>query len=105
MSKFIFQALVRACPLLATSTCNASEQTWIAQAREALTHEDSQERQLSLMVGQYVRKIGGDYRFDGIVRAVFAKGSGETRYVVEDDRGVLHIYSRKNLEGGENPNG
>jgi hypothetical protein len=28
---------------------------------------------------------------------VFAKLSGARRYVVEDDRGVLHIYSDRNL--------
>ena len=49
-------------------------------------------------VGDNVSKVGGDYRFDGIVRAVFAKGSGVIRLVVEDDRGILHIYSENNLE-------
>lgn len=48
-------------------------------------------------VGDPVKKIGGDYTFEGIVRAVFAKRSGEVRFVVEDDRGVLHVYSAKNL--------
>lgn len=43
-------------------------------------------------VGDKVSKKGGDYRFDGIVVAVFKKLSGVERYVVEDDRGVLHIY-------------
>lgn len=51
----------------------------------------------SWKVGDAVRKVGGDYRFDGIVRAAFTKGSGLPRYVVEDDRGVLHIYSDTNL--------
>lgn len=49
-------------------------------------------------VGDSVSKIGGDYRFDGIVRSIFEKGSGAIRLVVEDDRGVLHIYSEKNLK-------
>ncbi len=49
-------------------------------------------------VGDEVSKVGGDYRFDGIVRAVFTKGSGSIRLVVEDDRGILHIYSEKNLK-------
>ena len=49
-------------------------------------------------VGDEVSKVGGDYRFDGIVRAVFTKGSGVIRLVVEDDRGILHIYSEKNLK-------
>jgi len=54
-------------------------------------------------LGQRVSKIGGDYRFDGRVVAKFFKLSGALRYVVEDDRGVLHVYSHKNLapcEGG-----
>lgn len=49
-------------------------------------------------VGDMVEKIGGDYTFEGMVVAVFQKKSGLVRYVVEDDRGVLHIYSSKNLQ-------
>ena len=52
-------------------------------------------------VGDNVSKVGGDYRFDGIVRSVFTKGSGVIRLVVEDDRGILHIYSEKNLKKSE----
>lgn len=48
--------------------------------------------------GDKVAKVGGDYTFEGIVVAVFTKLSGVWRYVVEDDRGVLHVYSAKNLE-------
>ena len=48
-------------------------------------------------VGDQVSKVGGDYRFDGTVVVVLTKLSGAIRYVVEDDRGVLHIYSAKNL--------
>jgi hypothetical protein len=48
-------------------------------------------------VGDSVSKVGGDYRFDGTIVAVFNKLSGVERFVVEDDRGVLHIYSEKNL--------
>ena len=44
-----------------------------------------------LLVGDRVSKVGGDYRFDGVIVAVFAKLSGATRIVVEDDRGVLFI--------------
>lgn len=47
--------------------------------------------------GDRVSKVGGDYRFDGIVVAAFLKTSKQRRYVVEDDRGILHIYSDKNL--------
>ena len=51
----------------------------------------------SFRVGDRVEKVGGDYTFAGIVRAVFTKESGAVRLVVEDDRGVLHVYSEKNL--------
>lgn len=40
-----------------------------------------------------VAKVGGDYRFEGHVLSVFKKLSGVTRLVVEDDRGVVHIFS------------
>lgn len=49
-------------------------------------------------IGDKVKKVGGDYRFDGIIVAKFNKLLGLERFVVEDDRGVLHIYSEKNLE-------
>lgn len=45
-----------------------------------------------------VRKIGGDYTFEGVIVSVFEKLSGKIRFVVEDDRGALHLYSEKNLE-------
>jgi hypothetical protein len=45
-----------------------------------------------------VSKVGGDYTFDGTVVAVFRKLSGVVRLVVEDDRGVLHVYSEQNLK-------
>lgn len=48
-------------------------------------------------VGDEVYKIGGDYSFEGIVVSAFKKLSGAERFVVEDDRGVLHVYSEKNL--------
>ena len=48
--------------------------------------------------GNQVRKVGGDYTFEGVVVSAFTKKSGVWRYVVEDDRGVLHVYSAKNLE-------
>lgn len=47
--------------------------------------------------GDLVSKTSGDYKFDGTVVAAFQKLSGQTRYVVEDDRGILHIFSAKNL--------
>ena len=54
--------------------------------------------------GQLVKKVTGDYQISGIVRAVFPKGDGATRIVVEhyvvDGHGegsFLHIYGPSNL--------
>jgi hypothetical protein len=55
------------------------------------------EEEFAYRVGDKVEKIGGDYVFVGVVVAAFRKLSGAARYVVEDDRGVLHVYSAKNL--------
>ena len=51
-------------------------------------------------VGDHVAKISGDYRFVGVVVAAFGKLGGSRRYVVENS-GVLHIFSGKQLTGGE----
>jgi len=50
-----------------------------------------------LNVGDEVEKISGDYRFRGHIVSVFLKRSGQTRYVVENPDGILHIFSRGNL--------
>jgi len=52
---------------------------------------------MSFKVGDSVYKIGGDYTFEGVVVAAFKKLSGAERFVVEDDRGVLHVFSEKVL--------
>jgi len=44
-----------------------------------------------------VIKDGGDYTFRGQVVAIFQKKSGAVRYVVENDDGILHIFSAANL--------
>lgn len=49
-------------------------------------------------IGDLVNRKGSDYRFPGMVVAVFEKISGATRYVVEDDRGILFIMSAKSME-------
>tara|TARA_R110002096_G_scaffold241738_2_gene433772 strand:- start:2656 stop:3108 length:453 start_codon:yes stop_codon:yes gene_type:complete len=49
-------------------------------------------------VNDKVSKVGGDYKFDGTIVSLFPKLSGVIRIVVEDDRGVLHVYSEKNLK-------
>ena len=56
-----------------------------------------------MKIGDKVKKVGGDYRFDGVIVSSFPKLSGARRLVVEDDRGVLHIYSEKNLALAEQP--
>lgn len=50
-----------------------------------------------IKIGSKVEKVGGDYTFVGIVVADFKKLSGLRRLVVEDDRGVLHVYNEKIL--------
>lgn len=51
----------------------------------------------SFAVGDFFEKIGGDYRFNGFVRAAVIKGSGAIRYVVEDDRCTLFIYRAEQI--------
>ncbi len=62
--------------------------SFLLMRREATMHQ----------TGDRVRKIGGDYRFEGVVVSVFAKLSGVRRCVVEDDRGVLFIFNETQLE-------
>ena len=59
---------------------------------------DRDERLQAFFVDEKVQKVGGDYQFLGHVVAAFTKRSGNYRYVVEDDRGILHIFSAKQLE-------
>jgi hypothetical protein len=54
------------------------------------------ERQL-YGLGDEVVKVGGDYAFRGRVVAAFHKLSGKARYVVENQDGILHIFSEKQL--------
>ena len=58
---------------------------------------------MKFKVGDRVKKVGGDYKLKGVVVAAFRKKSGAIRYVVEADKpkGLLHIYSGKNLEYNE----
>lgn len=50
-----------------------------------------------LAICDRAEKTGGDYRFIGDVRSVFTKRNGVVRYVVENDDGILHIFSAANL--------
>lgn len=47
--------------------------------------------------GDYVCKEAGDYIFYGIIVSVFRKRSGAPRYVVENEDGILHIFSSQQL--------
>jgi len=47
--------------------------------------------------GDKVKKTEGDYTFTGTVVVSFFKFSGQLRYVVEDERGLLLIMSPKQL--------
>lgn len=53
---------------------------------------------MKFKLGDLVIKEGGDYVFKGIVVAVFYKQSGQLRYVVENEAGILHIFSGPNLK-------
>lgn len=53
---------------------------------------------MKFKVEDRVQKVGGDYRFEGEVVAVFHKRTGQVRLVVEDDRGLLFIFNEKNLQ-------
>lgn len=48
---------------------------------------------LAEVIGRPVHKSGGDYQFEGEIRAIIPKRSGALRYAVEDDRGLLLIMN------------
>ena len=52
----------------------------------------------NLIVGDLVEKRTGDYTFDGIVCAVIIKRSGARRVAVENDAGMIHIFSESQLQ-------
>jgi len=49
-------------------------------------------------IGDQVVKEGGDYRFTGLVVAVFLKRSGAIRVVVENDDGIVHVFNETQLQ-------
>jgi hypothetical protein len=54
---------------------------------------------LRFKMGDHVIKHGEDSIFEGYIVAAFVKLNGKTvRYVVENDDGVLHIASEKQLK-------
>lgn len=55
--------------------------------------------QFTFNVGDRVRKKTGDYTFNGVVVAVFFKrDSTLERVCVENDQGLIHIFSPAQLE-------
>ena len=50
-----------------------------------------------IKVGHEVHKTSGDYKFDGTVIAIFTKKNGMLRYAIEDDRGLILIMNRGQL--------
>ena len=56
------------------------------------------ESYVSGLVGQRVRKVGGDFDFEGQVRAVFTKRDGAERVVVEDDQRQLRIFGSRQVQ-------
>ena len=53
---------------------------------------------MKFQVGDKVKKITGDYSFDGTVVAAFTMLNSAERYVVEHSEcHMLHIFSEKNL--------
>lgn len=51
-----------------------------------------------ISIGDKVIKTSGDYKYSGIVVSIFTKLSGKIRVVVENDDGILHIFSPSQLE-------
>lgn len=49
-------------------------------------------------IGDKIKKMGGDYNYEGTIISIFQKLSGATRVVVEDTRGLLLIMNEKQLE-------
>lgn len=48
---------------------------------------------MTFEIGDLVEKKNGDYVFIGVIVSVFSKVSGALRLVVENDAGILHIFS------------
>lgn len=44
-------------------------------------------------VGTHFEKVGGDYRFKGVIVASFTKQNGMIRYVGENSDGLLFIFN------------
>lgn len=68
--------------------------TEIAEEVDRFLREQSSNK---FKLGDKVYKPEG-YKFPGTVVSVFEKTTGEVRLVVEDDRGLLHIFNESQLD-------
>lgn len=71
---------------------------FIAEAAKGMTELQKQFPASNSSVGSSVQKTTGDYKFNGIVVAEFEKLNGDKRLVVENEEGILHIFSEQNLK-------
>ena len=71
------------------------------QIEELLQHAQIMTSNPNISLYSRVIKDGGDYTFEGEVRCIFTKRSGAIRYVVENDAGIVHIFSAKNIRLAE----
>ena len=55
------------------------------------------ERAVPLSVGDHVAKTGSDYRFEGVVQAVFLSRDGSRRVVVENGDGQALVFTPSQL--------
>jgi hypothetical protein len=57
---------------------------------------------MEFQIGDYVKKVTGEYNINGVVVSVFQKIDGATRLVVEHKAegggSFLHIYGPNNLQ-------
>lgn len=56
------------------------------------------ELKFRFQIGDQVKKVTGDYVFQGEIVAIFKKKSGSVRVVVENPDGILHIFNPTQLE-------
>lgn len=64
---------------------------------------DPYAEQTVIYQGDRVKKVGGDYVFVGTVVGIITKRNGKVRYVIENDDGILHIFSHAQLVSTEVP--
>ncbi len=74
----------------------------LIELRESIANQPPLIPHTAFKVGDRIRKPNG-YRFIGLVRSVFTIGSGQVRYVVQNDDGICHIFNTGNLAYYQEP--